>query len=468
MHHHLRFAFCLILLTTAPPAFGGNYRAFLMADEAAMTGGAGIAVSRDSGSLWYNPAGLGGLKLGRMELTGTVYSLKVRPMRKMLETRLPSGAHTKDGKSNDFQPIPTSVVFVRNMSDKLSYGFAIYQRNNSSIDYRLSLNVPYDNNGAVWSEGFEYHQQAAVYDVGPAIGLQINPRFRIGCALYLEYLSSQVSLRGFAGIRDDSGQGTDMLVSISEQGAIMRLGLSMTAGIQWEFIRDWHVGLVLRTPMFQVLLSSDISSLESEALVVGSNGSLSFDYSENSKNDTGFTQVHPFEAQLGLVYKRGGSWIGIEGAMRPPLEKQDMGLLWNVSVGGRLKISDVFSWGAGFFTDRRATKLSDMILDWESDRYGVTTGLEFKTPVLVKKILTENKREENDSDKQPPGDSGETEEKELKKLVWATTVAIGYAFELAEYNSLYIDNRGEMIIEPRKKTGVFHQPTIYMGTALYF
>ena len=33
-----------------------NTRSFFMGEEAAMTAGAGVAVTRDAGCLWYNPA----------------------------------------------------------------------------------------------------------------------------------------------------------------------------------------------------------------------------------------------------------------------------------------------------------------------------------------------------------------------------------------------------------------------------
>ncbi len=468
-----RLLFLLILLTISSPAVGGNSRAFMLADEAAMTGGAGVAVSRDSGSLWYNPAGLGGLTLERMELTGTVYSLKIRKLDGLLETRLPSGTHEKDGTSGDYESVPTSLVFVRNANEKLSYGFALYQTNSSNVDYRLSLKVPFDAGGATWSEGIEYHQRASISHLGPAFGVALTPRLRVGCALYLVMMNAMVSLRGFAGVEDESDDALNSLVSVSSHASIMKLGLTVTGGLQWEFRRRWHIGLVVRTPTFQLYESQDISSLDSEAVVSGSNGALNYDYIVDDKRGLGFTQISPLEVQLGLVYKKDESWIGIEGAVRPPLDKQDMGLLWNAGIGGRLQVSELFSWGAGVFTDRSSTKLSEQILDWQSDRYGITTGVEFKTPVLVKKTIESKKVEAKKAASKKSGAAIAPPKKdeaasELRKLVWATTVAFSYSFELAEYNSLYIDATNGMEIDAKRKSGVFHQPTIYLGTALYF
>jgi hypothetical protein len=223
----------LIVLLAYPSAlFAGNSRSFFLGDEAALTGGAGIAVSADSGSLWYNPAGLGGLALGRMELTGTIYSAKLRKANGILKAHLPSGTYSSGTRADDFGSVPTSLVFVRHGNDRILYGLA-------------------------WYDTF-----------------------------------------------------TD-------------------SGITFE-------------------------------------------------------QAIPMEAQLGVVYQRGKNWLGAEATVRPPLYDEGQTLLWNASVGGRLALSPVLSWGAGIFTDNSGEKRTDDALRWRSDRYGFTTGMEFKTPLMVK------------------------------------------------------------------------------------
>ena len=462
MKHYRLWSLLLLLCSTLSGyASAGNLRSYLMADEAAMTGGAGIAVSRDSGSLWYNPAGLGGLSLGRMELTGTVYSLKIRPLRGLLETRLPSGTHEKSITAKEFQSVPTSLVFVRNASEKVSLGFAIYQTNTSNVDYRLALKVPYDGSGALWSDGMEFHQQASVYHAGPAFGVELSPRFRIGCSFYLLFMTGVVSLRGFAGVQNLGEDNLQSLSSLSSYGSIVKLGLTMTTGVQWEFVRHWHLGVVFRSPTFKFFESNDVSTLNSDAVVTNTDGGLTYDYDLGEESRVKFSQAIPLEAQIGLAYKRQSSFLGAEVAFRPPLEKANYIFVWNASLGGRLQISELFSWGAGVFTDRNAQKLTDVMMDWRSDRYGVTTGFEFKTPVLVKKILSEK-------EKATPPKQRDPDATKIRRLVWATTLAFSYAFELAEYNALYVDAISDLKITNKKKTSVFHQPTIYMGTALYF
>jgi hypothetical protein len=49
-----------------------NTEPFFYSDDAAMTGGTVVASTRDAGAIWYNPAGLGGIRRGQIDLSGSV------------------------------------------------------------------------------------------------------------------------------------------------------------------------------------------------------------------------------------------------------------------------------------------------------------------------------------------------------------------------------------------------------------
>lgn len=465
MNGFTRTIWMTILLLAVPSAsHAGNSRSFLLGDEAAITGGAGIAVFRDSGSLWYNPAGLGGLTRGRMELTGTVYNAKLRKLEKILEARLPSGTHTATARADDFGSVPTSLVFVRQANDAISYGAAWYQTRDEWIDFRTDLDVPFDGSSLKWSEGIEYHQRAYVYHIGPSIGIQLLPRLRIGASLYFVYSSLSASFTGFAGVSDPAHNGTqnDTFLSVNHHLSTSNLGLMVAAGLQWQLEDNWHLGVMLRTPTFRVWESTDASDLASSAAVSGTDAFSYFSYTPDSGSKFTFKQTVPMEAQLGLVYKVGASWIGIEAATRPPLESRDQKQLWNASIGGRLALTDVFSWGAGVFTDNNSNESSTNLLNWRADRYGVTTGVEMRTPLLTKRLKKEKKKDDGAKPSTTP--PGET----YRELVWTTTLAVTYSFEFAEYNALVIDTARAEQIQEKAREGLFHQGMLYLGTALYF
>jgi hypothetical protein len=446
--------------------YAGNSRSFFLGDEAAMTGGAGIAVSRDSGSIWYNPAGLGGLDLGRMELTGTVYSAKLREADKILQASLPSGTYSSDVRADDFGSVPTSLVFVRHGNDKFSYGFAWYQTSDTWLDFRTDLHVPFDDSGLEWLEGLEYHKRSYVYHIGPAFGIQLTPRFRIGASLFFVYGNTKASVSAFIGLTDpDAEPPNDSLSSIRDWESTMDVSLMTMVGIQWEPVDRWHLGVVLRTPTFRVWEYRDGSTIDTEVLAETESFTSIFTYDAETKNEMTFEQKVPMEAEIGLVYKRDKNWIGIEGAVRPPLDKMNQTFLWNASIGGRLALTSVFSWGAGLFTDNSQEKSTDDPLQWKSDRYGITTGLEFKTPLLVKGGSI--KKSGGDKDAAQTHSAVKKTEPD-RTLTWATTLSLSYSFELAEYKALVVDIETDEAMRIVPEKGIFHQGFIYLGTALYF
>ena len=58
------FVAALALLCASRTAAAQNADSFFFGDEAALASGAVVASGTDSGALWYNPAGFGGLRRG--------------------------------------------------------------------------------------------------------------------------------------------------------------------------------------------------------------------------------------------------------------------------------------------------------------------------------------------------------------------------------------------------------------------
>src|SRR5258707_9243792 len=73
------------------PATAGNEDSFLFGDQAALVAGAVVATTKNTASIWYNPAGLALNDRGRIELSGTAFTLRDRPIPDGLVLDLPSG-----------------------------------------------------------------------------------------------------------------------------------------------------------------------------------------------------------------------------------------------------------------------------------------------------------------------------------------------------------------------------------------
>jgi hypothetical protein len=434
-----RWNYILWLLTLLVfPAAGraGNTRAFFLGDEASMTGGAGIAVTRDSGSIWYNPAGLGGLSRGRMELSATAFKLKLRHIDKFVEAELPGGSVQRDMNINSFGSVPTAVVFVRKLNDAISFGLAIHQTGNLVESVRIEMNEPFRSGR--WRLGVENHDQEFTYHVGPGVGWQIADRFRIGLSLFVVYHSETSNEQEFLSLSLEDSSGTNNYAYLwSNYYDVIAVGLKIEAGLQWEFFENWHLGLVLRSPEMDFFYSETEIAYDVE---------LDSDFDDAAYGETesfsewGYYGGPDLEAQLGLAYQTSRFWIGAEAAFRPPASSYEEWLL-NASIGGRFQVRDTLGLGVGIFTDRSTGLEPEWLLDEDTDRYGLCLGGEMRTPIEVK------------SDK-------------ITELVWTTTLALVYSFEIGQVAGVSFDS--DFFSETTMRDVVFHQIFVHLGSALYF
>jgi hypothetical protein len=206
--------------------------------------------------------------------------------------------------------------------------------------------------------------------------------------------------------------------------------------------------VVLRSPEFEIVAWHD-KSLNGSGVIDGSSNidvEPGFRYRTEEGTEWGFTPTQALEGQVAVAYKTDKMWIGAEVAVRPPLASQNLRFLWNASVGGRYQFTETLNWGAGLFTDNSPNKKPENLLEGQVNRYGVSTGLEFKTPVMTR------------------SKSG----KKDKELIWATTVAAIYSFELGSTTIIYYDYDSPEGFEFPTRNVVFHQVMAHLGTALYF
>jgi hypothetical protein len=94
-------------------AAAGNTDSFYYSDDAAMTAGAVVATTRDAGAIWYNPAGLGGIRRGQVDLSGTTFAVRFRSVPSALRTFIPGANRTADLKASDFFSAPHTLTIIR-------------------------------------------------------------------------------------------------------------------------------------------------------------------------------------------------------------------------------------------------------------------------------------------------------------------------------------------------------------------
>mgnify|MGYP002381664649 CR=1 FL=1 len=112
----------LVVLFSAKSAAADNTEPFFYSDDAAMTAGAVSAITRDAGAIWYQPAGLGGIKRGSIDLSGSAFGVRIRSVPNALVTTFPSGTRSVTLDSTDIFSAPHALGFVRHISDTVSIG----------------------------------------------------------------------------------------------------------------------------------------------------------------------------------------------------------------------------------------------------------------------------------------------------------------------------------------------------------
>src|SRR5262245_59987526 len=112
---------------------------FLFGDHAALTGGAVVSSISDTASIWYNPAGLGQNRRGRIEISGTAFTARWRRIRTGLAVDLPGGRVQRYIESRQTYVVPTAVAFARGIGDGLTVGVGLFVTEEDLTDFERGL-----------------------------------------------------------------------------------------------------------------------------------------------------------------------------------------------------------------------------------------------------------------------------------------------------------------------------------------
>lgn len=453
----LRIRLVLALGVAILPAtvWAGNSNSFFLGNDAAMTAGALPAVVRDAESIWYNPAGMGGNTLTRLDLSANAFMIRFQNIPNGVRVELPSGNTQQDVKGNEFLSVPTAITFMRKATDRVSYGFGVFMPQFQDISLGNSLQstetFPTIVEPVIYKQGFDYDSLNMEYQLGGAVGWQVSETLRLGGSMFLVYDRLRTNVNEFEDIASADGSDTTSLFYTGTLRVLMRtFGIRGTAGLQWEPLPHWRLGLVAFSPTFQLATWGDITTMTSGTTTISSGAVIqAADRVSTTVKEWNGDMVEPFHSQIAFGYTQPEYWIGASADFFLPLKKTSMLIdkrfNWNVNLGSKFKVSDTINMGAGFFTDRSDSRTPTSFAAAQINYYGLTCGAEFKTPI-------------SRGDNKPA-------------IVFATTVAGRYALGYGKVGGQLFNPVTDGSIATARTTQVnstFQEFSLYLGTSLFY
>lgn len=431
-------------------------------NDAALSGGALGGVTRGPEATWYNPAGLGGLNVTKLDLSATALRLRINRVDRIVDLQLPSGTYSTAVNSTEFVTIPTGLVFTRHLSDRISVGLGIFVVDQSDIAFRSRFEprletFPLASGGTLdltHTMGIETDLQASLYYIGPAFGFEILPSFRLGVALYAVYLSGRVAWRSHVSGTPPGTTTPAMFFTNATSVKRGMLGLEGAAGAQLDLGSSFRLGLTVRSPAAVFYQWGEVSTtLSALSIVVDASGNLTnqpgFASAHTDLDEWGFDALLPVRFSLAAAYTGQRLQLAVAGEVAPALESTDLGidqsLVWNVSAGGTVVLTDTITVGAGLYTDHSATRQLTDLGDVDVDHYGLSAGVRLND--LFRLEARTGRRD----------------------LRFSTVIGVGYALGIGEaggwvYDSARQTGIGDLV----ERDATFHDVSFHIGSSLQF
>jgi long-subunit fatty acid transport protein len=462
MRRGAALAAALAALASPFVASAGNEDAYLIGAEAAMTGGAVAAVTRDSGAVWYNPAGLGGFERAKIDVSGTAFELGVHRMPDLVVTKLESGPLTAGINDVSIHSVPTAIVRVRNINDRMSFGVGIFVPQCDKLTGTSEVGASTTFRDLPGVQAY-YRQRVALswdrtaYHLGGALGLQLAPWLRVGLAVFLTV--DLASERFFTlGEAQDVENPGDQHYSLREsQLDLTTLGFRAVLGLQADLSRRFSLGLSVRSAevtFYQWGRRFDMTDV-TPGLLEGVDAEV-LSFGSRRLTHGNIDPVAPWRLNFAAAYRYAAGWVAAEIDVQAPLENGDLGIeqgwVTNVRLGAFGRLTERWALGGGLFTDLAGRQPPSSFGAWRVDFYGATLGAELRTPIEVR-----NRRGAN-------------------SMIFTTSAAIRYAvgagqflgFSLQGPGGSPVASAGNPGFEPHLRDVVFHELALNIGSSLVF
>ena len=441
---------------TERAARADNTEPFFYSDDAAMTAGAVGATTRDAGAIWYQPAGLGGIKRGEIDLSGSAFGIRIRNVPNALTTTFPGGARSVDLQSSDIFSAPHALGFVRHINDKVSFGVGLFvtYRDVRTAENELVQTGPALGDATVngtYRQRIDISVDSTRYHFGPAIGWEIVPGVRVGASLFGTYGKSNGYLQFLIGQTATLSDGSNStLIAVGQSRiALSYLGMQAQAGVQWDVSDRAALSLLVRSPEILLTSSEGGTNFSNDAVLIpGRDPTAAFTLQKPQSDIAAGTAINPARIIAGVAYRLGeNSWLSGEIDIQPPVSNNtiDYQTTVNGRVGARFRLNERWSVGGGLYTDLAQQKaVGDTFGDEKINEVGLSTGVELRTPLSLK-------------DKPDPD-----------ALVLSTTIALKYGLGFGQFRAQDTDLVNSADPPPRVVDVIYHTIVPYFGSSILF
>lgn len=433
-----RRAIALLLACAAGAAGAQNADGVLLGSEAAVTGGAVLATTRDAAGAFYNPAGLGALEGTSVQVSASAYEASTVRLPGFVTTTLPWAQLEETVRTSTVYMIPSVAAFGVRLRGGIGVaaGAWVPTHREAAFTSDVQSSGPWTPGGLVtradYRQTLSFTQRLQRTHFGAAAGLALHPRLRAGLAAFLAYDRAEEFLSLVASIATDSPVPEERggTLTFAASGAPVQLAARLSAGLQWDVGPSLTLALGARTPSLPLARRGSFSTASTGAVLFPGIEPILY---------SAVSSAAPTRLEEPWRLAAGASTLVRRWSLRAEADWQASGGgrrgVWNGRLGA-LRDGGDLRVGAGVFTDRARERPSPGEL--VADFYGVAAGVDYRPPLV----------------RAARGDGG-----------WdvRTSIAVRYALGVGEVTGIALDPFGLGAAPPAARATRLHAVSVSVG-----
>jgi len=439
----LRAVTIVMGLLISVPCAAGNDDEILVGNDAALMGGAVTAVVNDGSSVWYNPAGIAGVAVDTLNVSGSAFILRSHRVPRLLSS---ASGPSVPGEVLEFVSVPSALTYVRPLSStvRIALGVFVTQATDQTLETILELPKVSPELPVPGRVLLALDYSAQTYHAGLSVGWKVLPKLWVGASLMASLEQTDGSTL-YSGGTVDSSEGSSALFNQSQLYKTTNLGLLVNAGAQWQVTPQLRLGLSVQSQSYAVFNSFSAPSVRAGVVSTEQLSVFSFGVADSEGSSVGFEAYAPPRVRLGAAYTGRKLTVVVDGDVRPG-NRAGRKTNYNARVGARYAFSEDIAVGAGAFTDRSPVRLTDAFGARDIDFYGATLGLNYVTALALRRKVGAD------------------------KVTFSTTVALRYAYGRGQIGGLVVptvaDDLTALRSTPTRLTT--HEVGVHLGSSVFF